>query len=617
MSNDSDVQPQEGKQVYCTLVMTDSYVVGAVVLAHSLRDAGTKKELAVIVTPDTMSEDAISCLRDVYDHVIPVDRVSSSSVGNLALLGRPDLRHTFTKIEVFRLTQFSKIVYIDADVVALRAPDELFDLPVSFAAVPDVGWPDAFNSGVFLLSPDQGRYEELAKMAANSQSFDGADQGLLNEYFEKQGWHRLSFVYNCTPNAEYGWAPAYHHYKDGITLVHFIGKQKPWSRGTYGSQQGSGVYRELLSKWWQVKNRHPGREIRRAGDKALPLSEWDATRSAPPTGSLAEGANFPGSIHYQFAGPNQGYNAHGYQMEPLPPPLFPWEKEGRSHAPTRVWHNTIPPAPVPQPEPEAEAEVELEYETAPAAATVSVDTLGQSESGKTELNSPDEPKLRAPGLDYRGRPRFRPAGSASPTPKSKKGINRTQTPFVHGQDDDEEAEWQPSEPAHENSSEFRPMVNAWDADPVVQRYMRVMMSRHAAYSNNNSSTTLSGEVDEPTSARGFLPSYPSFKHASQFSRDSVSVTSDAPSLTGNRSDTDAPESDARGTQSDSMAEAITEHSTSSAGEEDGLDRRADLELADMPLQKLADRMRRKRAVRKDVLTTVDGVFLDAEDELLA
>ena len=62
------------------------------------------------------------------------------------MMDRLDLSSAFTKIHLWRMTQFSKIVYIDADVVAVRAPEELFDTQEPFAACPDIGWPDCFNS---------------------------------------------------------------------------------------------------------------------------------------------------------------------------------------------------------------------------------------------------------------------------------------------------------------------------------------------------------------------------------------------------------------------------------------------------------------------------------------
>lgn len=170
-------------------------------------------------------------------------------------MNRGDLLYAFTKINLWRLTQFRKVVYIDADIVALRAPDELFDLQAPFAAVPDVGWPDAFNSGLMALTPHMGDYWALQTLATSGDSFDGADQGLLNQYYEHKDWHRLSFTYNCTPNANYQYEPAYRYYKSGISLVHFIGKNKPWLDGR--TTKGTAVvYRELLNRWWAVYDRH-------------------------------------------------------------------------------------------------------------------------------------------------------------------------------------------------------------------------------------------------------------------------------------------------------------------------------------------------------------------------
>jgi glycogenin glucosyltransferase len=225
------------------------------VLAHSLRDAGTSKKLAVLVTLDTLSANTITELKALYDYVIPVDRIRNRNPANLYLMGRPDLAFAFTKIALWRQVQFRKIVYLDADVVALRALDELFDLDVPFAAAPDIGWPDAFNSGVMVIKPDMGEYWALQTLAASGDSFDGADQGLLNQYYEHKNWHRLSFTYNCTPNAQYQWEPAYRYYKRDIKAVHFIGKDKPWSTGRQGPS-GYGVYNDLLARWWAVYDRH-------------------------------------------------------------------------------------------------------------------------------------------------------------------------------------------------------------------------------------------------------------------------------------------------------------------------------------------------------------------------
>ena len=54
-------------------------------------------------------------LEELYDLVTVVNVFDSNDVANLALLTRPDLGVTFTKLHCWRLTQYSKCVFLDAD----------------------------------------------------------------------------------------------------------------------------------------------------------------------------------------------------------------------------------------------------------------------------------------------------------------------------------------------------------------------------------------------------------------------------------------------------------------------------------------------------------------------
>jgi glycogenin glucosyltransferase len=180
-------------------------------------------------------------------------------------MNRRDLHSAFTKIALWKQTQFSTIVYIDADVVAYRAPDELFDIDAPFSAAPDIGWPDIFNSGVMVLKPDLEEYAVMLSMAEQSMSFDGADQGLLNMHFGAN-YNRISFTYNVTPSAHYQYLPAFRHFRSDISMVHFIGPQKPWfqARPVDDSSAGGGVeaseeqspFHGMTRAWWKVYDRH-------------------------------------------------------------------------------------------------------------------------------------------------------------------------------------------------------------------------------------------------------------------------------------------------------------------------------------------------------------------------
>jgi hypothetical protein len=53
-----------GRQLQtCQARVADSVPLGALVLAHSLRDAGTTKKLAILVTLDTVSADVVTQLK--------------------------------------------------------------------------------------------------------------------------------------------------------------------------------------------------------------------------------------------------------------------------------------------------------------------------------------------------------------------------------------------------------------------------------------------------------------------------------------------------------------------------------------------------------------------------
>jgi glycogenin len=241
-------------------------------------------------------------------------------------MDRLDLHSAFTKINLWRQTQFRKIVYIDADIVAYRAPDELFDLPDAFSAAPDIGWPDLFNTGVMVLTPNMGDYYALMAMAERGISFDGADQGLLNMYF-KNGYNRLSFAYNVTPSAHYQYIPAYRHFQSTINLVHFIGTDKPWFQGRHATT-GSSPYDEMIGRWWAVYDRHYRQEASagcngvRSSERKLSLtdSRKQTQGSGPPQGVelvqyLVKGEYHPKTSYVVPVGqpPEQQSQRHGQQ----------------------------------------------------------------------------------------------------------------------------------------------------------------------------------------------------------------------------------------------------------------------------------------------------------------
>ncbi|KAI0536700.1 nucleotide-diphospho-sugar transferase [Xylaria digitata] len=291
-------QGRGGEDVYATLLLTDTYLPGALVLAHSLRDAGTTKKLAALVTLDSISAEAIAQLKSVYHYVIPVPRIRNAHPANLQLMNRTDLHSAFTKINLWKQTQFRKIVYIDADVVAYRAPDELFNITHPFSAAPDIGWPDLFNTGVMVLTPNMGDYYAMMAMAERGISLDGADQGLINTHF-RNNYNRISFAYNVTPSAHYQYIPAYRHFQSSINMIHFIGSDKPWFNGRHASI-GSSPFDEMTGRWWAVYDRH----------YRAPSAELPPSVSTQSTGVTAAARPVSEFVQYLTKGEYQPKSSH-------------------------------------------------------------------------------------------------------------------------------------------------------------------------------------------------------------------------------------------------------------------------------------------------------------------
>merc|ERR1712058_141786 len=211
-------------------VTNDSYSNGALTLAASLRRVKTSRKLVVMITHG-VSKQVERALEKGFDSVVKVEEMDSLDLANLTLLDRTELGITFTKIRCWTLTKFTKCVFLDADTLVLQNSDELFDRE-EFSAAPDAGWPDCFNSGVFVFCPSLETFKKLIQHAITQHVFDGGDQGLLNTFFSdwatKDISRHIPFIYNVVATATYSYLPAYKFFGHNVKIVHFIGATKPW-----------------------------------------------------------------------------------------------------------------------------------------------------------------------------------------------------------------------------------------------------------------------------------------------------------------------------------------------------------------------------------------------------
>lgn len=322
---------------FVTLLTSDSYLAGALTTINSVLDiepftphSQRTFDTVCLVSPSTVGHASLKALEKVFDVVVGVEQIITESWGNLDLLGRRDLAASLTKLHAFRLVQYEKIIFLDADTLVLRRLSHLFDSPHSFSAAPDQGWPDAFNSGVMVLEPSQESFDGLIDMMKKKGTWDGGDQGLLNDFFPN--WNRLSFTYNVTPSAYYTYAPAYKRHGQDVNVLHFIGADKPWkrgTRGTYDPEAASKDYYGLVGQWYDVFERHFGSVL-----------TYDvASRVMPPPASFKSTVtSLPSHVKPSASVPAVNVRPPSPPpSKPAPLPIPPAVAAGRTSPPIIAW----------------------------------------------------------------------------------------------------------------------------------------------------------------------------------------------------------------------------------------------------------------------------------------
>jgi hypothetical protein len=149
---------------------------------------------------------------------------------------------TYGKLNAFRMTHLDRAVYLDSDMIVLRSIDELFEMS-GFLAVADHGLDheyDRFNSGMFAFEPSAALFESMLDRIRDTTSYDGGDQGFLNEFFSN--WERLPHEFNVNKR----WFA--HHPNlfrlETVRVLHYVGI-KPWQH------EGDSPYDELYHLWFE------------------------------------------------------------------------------------------------------------------------------------------------------------------------------------------------------------------------------------------------------------------------------------------------------------------------------------------------------------------------------
>lgn len=265
-------------QAWMTLLTQPDYLIGVRTLWRSLQQNDSRYPLVVMFT-EAIPETTRRLLINEGCRVREVPALRPRP-GIRAHYARAQFSEVWTKLCAWAQDDFSRLVFLDADMLVVKNMDALFTqpLPTGWIAachacrcnplridrypadwvpencfyshyqpgqpMPRDGSAGYFNSGFMMLTPDKTTYAAL-QGAFNAiddlTRYPFPEQDLLNAFFDRR-WRQLPYGYNALKTLRYQHPPLW----DDATVhaIHFI-LQKPWQTEARSNDADAA----LLERW--------------------------------------------------------------------------------------------------------------------------------------------------------------------------------------------------------------------------------------------------------------------------------------------------------------------------------------------------------------------------------
>ncbi|KKF94889.1 putative protein R707 [Ceratocystis platani] len=263
-----------GDKVWAVLLTNETYLPGVLALAHSLRSVGSAYGLIVLYT-DTLPSKVLSALSARFIDTQLIDYIRPANGPNYS--NDPRFNDCWTKLAAFSLTQYERVVQLDADMLVLQNMDELMTLPLDSATEASKGistrvlaaghachgTPETahqiapacnaspmgyLNGGLLVLVPSAALWERILNyMHANASGMGFADQSVLSELFAGR-WVPLPYIYNALRTMRWEGVHEVIWRDDKVKNLHYILDPKPWAAQT--GEVGMRLEKDPTYQWW-------------------------------------------------------------------------------------------------------------------------------------------------------------------------------------------------------------------------------------------------------------------------------------------------------------------------------------------------------------------------------
>ncbi|WP_158784388.1 glycosyltransferase family 8 protein [Pantoea sp. BAV 3049] len=269
-------------KAWATLLTQPGYLVGVKALHKSLKRANSAYPLIVMVTenidaPSRQALESEGCLLREVQPISPDSRLQHN-------YANARFSEVWTKLAVWRLTEFERIVFLDADMLVTKNMDELFKLPLAegqiaachacrcnpnkIASYPKSWRPENcfysycqgvhhteqldevdnyLNGGFLVLKPDEAVFDDMLHQLAELNDLSRylfAEQDFLNDYFH-QHWQPLPYIYNALKTLPFQHAAMWDMAE--VKNIHYI-IDKPWEKKLDPDDR----YYSLNKMWWDI-----------------------------------------------------------------------------------------------------------------------------------------------------------------------------------------------------------------------------------------------------------------------------------------------------------------------------------------------------------------------------
>jgi len=178
------------KEAYVTLLLTNDYTLTTLKLKCSMEKVNATRPLLVLYDQNEILDSTLDKLHDAGIETRPIGKMikfPNTFAKRFSI--------NWTKLKLWKMEEFTKIVYLDSDMFMVQNVDHLFDIGVDFAITADADRfvsscsPFGFNqAGLFVLSPCRAVFDHMYSMVKHNETLQfrnsDAEQGFLNYYYQ-------------------------------------------------------------------------------------------------------------------------------------------------------------------------------------------------------------------------------------------------------------------------------------------------------------------------------------------------------------------------------------------------------------------------------------------------